>query len=125
MPQSQRNRRIADLIQRHLALHLKKDINDPRLAQVVFTSVDLAPDLKQAKVYFSLIDDKQAIEVTAALEKASGFLRTLIAHSCTLRYTPRLIFIYDDSIIKGEYMDQLLKSLPDSSTPDSQDSNDE
>lgn len=114
MSNSQRLRRISDLIQRNLALHLKKEVNDPRLANIAITRVDVSPDIKQAKIYFSLVNTTEMPAATSALQKANSYLRTLLAHSCGLRYTPRLIFIYDDSIERAERIDQLLDKIPPS-----------
>lgn len=116
MATSQRLKRIADLIQRHLALLLKKEINDPRLVNVSLVGVDVAPDLSQAKIFFSLVKAEEAEIVTAALNKASGYLRSQLAHSIELRYTPRLIFVYDKTLLSAERIDELLNQIKDEPT---------
>lgn len=109
MPTSQRMRRIADLIQRTLAELLKKEVSDPRLRDVTITSADVAPDLSHAKVYFTLVNHAEAATVSLVLNNASGYLRTLLAHALTLRTTPRLIFIFDETLTRAERIQQLLE----------------
>lgn len=108
---SQRLLKIADLIQHNLALILKRHISDPRLANIVLTRVDVAPDLTQARVYFTALKNEEAKTIVAVLTKASGRMRSLLAESAALRYTPRLIFVYDDVIVRAERIDDLLKDV--------------
>ena len=55
-----RPQKVADLIQREIADLLRHDVRDPRVGMVTLTSVDVAPDLSHAKVYFTILDkDKQ------------------------------------------------------------------
>ena len=110
-PASKRGQRIADLIQRELALVLKKEIRDPRFADVVITSVGMSNDLSWAWVYFTLLDYHQASEVEQALNKASGYFRHLLSQNSALRYTPKLHFTMDESIIRGERITELLKDV--------------
>lgn len=108
---SKRNRQVADLIQRELSLALRQEIKDPRLTDVTITEVRLSPDFRQAKIYFTVVDDKKLPSVLTALEHASGHFRHIIASRSELRYTPSLIFYYDEMIIHGEKMDRLLKDV--------------
>lgn len=94
-PQSSRPKRVAEAIRNELSLVLLREVADPRLAEVSFSEVIVAPDLKQAKVYFVLPvggDSKQALR---ALKKARGFFRSRLAKAMNLRYTPDLAFYYD------------------------------
>ena len=73
------------------------------------TKVDTTPDFKYAKVYVSMIGDKK--EVLKALKKSCGFIRTEIAQSVNLKYTPELIFEFDESIEYGDRIDNILKEI--------------
>lgn len=110
MPKSsKRTRQIADMIQRQLSLALRRDIKDPRLADVVITDVILSADLRVAKIYFSLIKDNELTVVQTALKNASGHFRHIIASNIDLRYTPVLNFYYDETIMHAERLSRLLQ----------------
>lgn len=109
MPQlSKRARRVADLVHQQLALLLKREINDPRLENISFTAVDVSSDLSQAKVFFSTWNADEINEAQAALEKAAGYLRSLLAKSTALRFIPNLRFCYDQSIEQGARLSKLI-----------------
>lgn len=75
------------------------------------TKVDTTPDFKYAKVYVSMIHVGDKKEVLKALKKSSGFIRTEIAQSVNLKYTPELIFEFDESIEYGDRIDNILKEI--------------
>lgn len=106
-----RTDRIADQIQRDLALLLQREIKDPRVGMVTINSVNVSKDLAYADVYvtFMGIDDSQDVkESLQVLEHASGFLRSLLAKSIQLRTMPRLRFHYDRTIVDGPRMSRLI-----------------
>lgn len=106
---TKRARQVADLIHRNLAILLKREVSDPRLVFVSITSVDLSPDLGNAKIYFALPDQKQLPEVQKAFASASGYLRSLLADGLGLRYVPKLHFVFDKSIDQGAKMSDLIE----------------
>ena len=111
---TQRQQRIADLIHQQLAKLLKKEVCDPRLSKISLTAAYLSLDLKQAKIFYSLLDKKNEKEVQKALSKAIGYLRCLLAKTITLRYVPKLEFIYDRSIERADRISLLIQcSLKD------------
>lgn len=106
-----RRGRINDEVQRELASILR-DVKDPRVsgAFVSVTAVDVTPDLKFAKIYYSsLMGDKK--ELARGLRAASGFIRSQIAQRLNLRITPELTFILDDSVAHGAHISKLLNSI--------------
>ena len=91
-----RRGRINDEVQKELASILR-DVKDPRVkdAFVSVTAVDVTPDLKYAKIYYSsLMGDKK--EVAKGLKSSSGYIRSQIAQRLNLRITPELTFILDE-----------------------------
>lgn len=123
MPNYRRGR-INDEMKKELAV-IFRDIKDPRVADnfVSVTSVDVTPDLKFAKVYFSAITgDKK--EIKKGLVSASGFIRKRIADTLNLRITPELVFEPDDSIEYGSHINSLLKQI-ERETPQSEDADNE
>ncbi len=108
---SYRRGRINEEMTRELASILR-EIKDPRVTDsfVSVTSVDVTPDLKYAKIYYSHISgDKK--EVKKGLVSASGYIRRQIAERLNLRITPELSFLPDDSIEYGAHIHSLLKSI--------------
>ena len=113
---SRRSERTRKLIQREISGLLEREVNDPRLSQLIsVTEVTLSPDLKYAKIFFSTLGDQMdnKEEILAGFNKASGFLRRELASHLKLRYTPQLSFHYDDSIERGA---RLLKLMGDLTT---------
>lgn len=117
-----RKQRVAEQLLGFLGGELRR-LNDPRLAFVTLTGVDIAPDLKSAKVFWSLLTvgetavefpDKKSVQATEeALKKAKPVLKKRIGRDLKLRYTPELFFLYDSSIQYGSRIDELLDEVKD------------
>ena len=109
MAQGNRMHRVANLVQTTLADILLKESEDSRFHMVTVTSVSLAKDLSNAKVYVSVWDETKAEDVVAALNKANKFLRHALAKSkIEMRVIPELRFVYDDSTARGNHITALL-----------------
>ena len=109
-----RTQRIGDSLQQELARLLQFTLSDPRLKMVSVTGVDVSRDLSHAKVFFTQmgVDDAQAAaETTSALDRASGFLRSEIARTATLRTVPKLRFCFDESVGRGRDMETLIRKV--------------
>jgi ribosome-binding factor A len=75
----------------------------------------VTPDLLIARVYFTVLgDDEQGKEALAALEHASGYLRTQLASQVRLRFAPELVFEPDTSAAYGRRIDELLAQIAES-----------
>src|SRR3989344_5137511 len=105
---SKRLRQVSDHIQKTLATLLHQSVYDPRLTEVTITDVVVSPDLKHAKVYFSLYKPEGVNETTDILNKASGYFRKELANTSALRNTPALHFVYDNSVLYGEQLSALI-----------------
>ncbi len=109
-----RKRKVESLLHEILGnILVSGEIKDPRLEQLVtVTSVSVANDLKGARVFISVLGSEKTQEkVVAALNHASGFIQKLMGPKLKLRYTPRLAFIYDDSLERGFGIGQTLKDF--------------
>ena len=103
---------MASLIQAELSELVLRKLKDPRIGFVTLTGVDVTPDLKQARVYYSVLgEEKQKGETQKALEHAAGFLQHGIAEALKLRFTPKLTFQVDHSMKEGEKIEQILHQL--------------
>lgn len=106
---TRRTKRLGNLILAELGGLLARRVKDPRVAAVSLTAVDVAPDLSQAKVYFSVLDPSHSDQALAGLRAAAGFLRKELAANLRLKTMPRLVPVYDDSLIKGAHLDQVIR----------------
>ncbi len=96
--------RINEDIQRELAA-LLRTVKDPRVHGLIsITRVDTTTDLRYCRVYVSALDQSDIKEVVKGLKSAAGYLRRELGHALTLRYTPELQFLADDSIERGVRM---------------------
>lgn len=120
-----RRDRINDAVKQELSIALR-DVRDPRIVNnfVSVTRAEVAPDLRNATVYFSCMGDPK--EVRRGLINCTGLLRRHLATTVNLRLTPMLVFQHDSSIEHGariaELLDQIQKDepapAPDSTVPD-------
>ncbi len=120
-----RRGRINDEVQKVLA-QVVREIKDPRVSgtMVCITAVEVTPDLKYAKVYYSAIGgDKK--EVGNGLRAAHGFIRKRIAQTLNLRITPEFSFYIDESIERGAHIASILNSIEFSDDFDEDESADE
>lgn len=106
-----RMQRIGDQIQRELAQLVRTKVNDPRFQTLSITAVDVSPDMANATVLVSQLDEKQITETLAALNKAAGFFRRELAQALNLRVTPRIRFAYDKSIAHGVRLSALINTV--------------
>jgi len=116
---SRRTERIAEQLRAEIARALRQEASDPRLSLVTLTRVDVAPDLSNAVVYWSVLDARGADEAGRieealdGLESASPFLRRKLAHALPLRRMPELRFRYDPSLELGSRTLSVLASIED------------
>jgi len=104
-----RSERVQVQLKREISKILQEDLRDPRIGIVTITRIDLTPDIRHAKIYFSILGDdtKQASSVEG-IQSAAGYIRKLIGERLNLRYTPELSFRLDKSI---EYSIELEKTF--------------
>ena len=109
---SNRINRINDEIRRELA-ELLRTVKDPRVseAMLTITHVDTTPDLRYARVYLTALDRTGDKELMKGLKAAAGYLRRELGHRLTLRYTPELQFVADDSIAHGAHILDVLNHV--------------
>ena len=110
-----RTRRVADQIQRSMAELIQMELGDPRLGMVTVTAVEVTKEFESARVFFTVLgkelgDNSQIEETAATLNHAAGFLRSALAKRLKLRTTPKLIFVYDSSMERGNQLTDLINS---------------
>ena len=107
-----RARRLGEQIQRELMELLRREVKDGRIGNVTITAVDVAPDLRTARVYYAIFGrDGADPKVQRGLDSAAGFLRNALSKSLMIRHTPTLSFALDTSIEQGVRLSQLIDSV--------------
>jgi ribosome-binding factor A len=109
---SRRSQRVADLVRAELSLLVLTEAHDPELRKVTITDVEMPPDLKTARIFFSCLGgDEEREKAADALRRASGYLRREVGQRCRLRYAPELHFISDLSLERGARIEELLHQV--------------
>ena len=108
-----KNTRINQEVLKELNVLISSEVKDPRIAlMTTVTAVEVASDLKTAKVFVSVLGDENSKKETIkGLKSASSFLRSSLARNLNLRNTPELKFYIDDSLEYGMRMSRLIDSL--------------
>jgi ribosome-binding factor A len=111
-----RTDRVADQIQRDLAVLIQREIKDPRLGMVTISHAKVSKDLGYADIYITVLplgDQEESEAVDASLKvlrNAAGFLRAELARGIKLRVMPQLRFHFDESIERGRRLHSLIES---------------
>lgn len=93
---------------------LMRKIKDPRIGFVTVTGVDLADDLRNAKVFVSVYGgDDQKKASLEGLKSASSFIRSELGRRMRLRYVPELLFRFDATVERGAHIMELLREIED------------
>ncbi len=92
---------------------IAREIKDPRLAGVMLTvtGADVSPDLKFAKIFYSVIGEHDPKETAKALKSAAPFVRSQLARRLNMRNTPEITFVFDESVERGAHMNELFRSI--------------
>ena len=104
--------RISDDIRFVLSNKLR-EVKDPRIQQgmLTITHVEVTADLRYAKIYLSVLGEFDQKQMAKGLKSCSGWLRKELGASLSLRYTPELTFVLDDSITYGAHINELISEL--------------
>ena len=107
---SGRMRRVDEAMREVLSGAITSELKDPRVGFVTVTSVDTAPDLRQARVYVSVLGtDSKRRRSLDGLQSAHGYLQRRGAEELHLKHTPTLDFVYDDTLDRALRIDELLE----------------
>jgi len=104
-----RGNRVADLIQRELAILLQREVKDPRVGMVTINEVTVSRDLAYGDVYFTVLPDDHPEDSVEILNNAAGFLRSQLSKILKTRTTPKLRFHYDKTIVDGARMSKAIE----------------
>ena len=115
-----RARRVAQQLQREVAMILQREVKDPRIGMVTVSDVEVSGDLQHAKIFVTFLNyaeqdneesDAQRIETgLKGLAEASGYIRILLGKAMQLRVVPELRFAYDKTLVEGMRISNLVST---------------
>jgi ribosome-binding factor A len=104
--------RIGDQLRMEISGLLAREVHDPGIGFLTITHVKVTPDLQVARVYYTTLGDEKARRESArALERATPFLRRHLGTRLRLKRVPQLEFFYDESVARGDRIEQLLQEI--------------
>ncbi|KHN55663.1 30S ribosome-binding factor RbfA [Pectobacterium fontis] len=109
-----RTQRVAQEMQKEIAIIIQREVKDPRIGMATVSGVEVSRDLAYAKVFVTFLNDNEPEQVQTALkalQDASGFIRTLVGKAMRLRVVPALTFSYDNSLVEGMRMSNLVTNV--------------
>ena len=116
---SRRTLKAAEAIREVVGMSILADLQDPRIKDVTVTRVEVSGDMRNAKVFVSVMGDeaKQNLSLRG-LQSAAGYLQSKCAKRIDTRYTPQLQFVLDQgtkhSLLITKLLDEvLLKDAPE------------
>ena len=112
MPLSHRVERVAEQIREEASQILATELADPGIGLVTVTRVKVTPDLSLARIYWTIMGDlTQRKLTTKALTRAAAYVRHLLSTRMTLRRSPEVVFIFDQSVAAQDRVEQILQEL--------------
>ena len=123
---SRRTERLSEEIRDEVALLIASELKDPRIGFVTVTRVEVTPDLRTARIYVGVLGtEKQRTTSLAGLKQGAGFLRRALGRTLRLRYTPELVFQYDEGLEASDRVAKLLAEISSSPTAAPENSEDD
>lgn len=111
--------KVNEQLRREISQTIQQDLADPRLQFVSITKVDASKDLRNARVYFSVLGNaKNKESAQKGLDSAKGILRKYIGQRMKMRYTPDLNFYFDDSINVSFTLEETIKEIHEQAQTD-------
>ena len=109
MAKQLRIEKLQELIKQEMSKMLLKELKDPRIGFVTVTDVEMTGDLREAKIYVSVMGGSEQVKSSLeGLNSALGFVRREIGQRVRLRFTPEISFALDTSLDYGEHIQKLL-----------------
>ena len=109
MAKQLRIEKLQELIKQEMGKMLLKELKDPRIGFVTVTDVEMTGDLREAKIFVSIMGGAEQVKSSLeGLNSALGFIRREIGQRVRLRFTPEISFSLDTSLDYGEHIQKLL-----------------
>jgi ribosome-binding factor A len=107
---SQRQRRVARLVQELVASIVRDEVHDPAIGFLTITDAEVSVDMRNATVYYSVLGPDEQIEATSeALRRARKFINVRLGERLAMKYTPQLHFSYDQTAERAQRIEKVLQ----------------
>src|SRR5690242_16290823 len=108
-----RPERVGQEIQAAIGQILSRgELRDPRIGFITITGVKVSPDLRVARVFYTMVGaEKERQETQKGLDAAKGFVRREVTSAVNLRVSPEIFFTFDESVGEGDKIDRLLREV--------------
>jgi len=107
-----RPERIASEMREHISRMISEEIKDPRIGFVTITRVEVTPDIRNAKVYFSSLGGKEEKDSAAeGLNSATGYIRKGLGEKMRIKFIPELIFRLDESAEYSIHLNKIFDKI--------------
>lgn len=109
---SRRLLKAGEAIREVVSMAIITELRDPRVKNVTVIGVEVAPDMREAKILVSIMgSESQQATSLRGLKNSAGFLQSKIAERIDTRYTPKLTFVADEGVKKSMAVAQILEQL--------------
>ena len=109
---SVRIEKVQELIKQEASEIIMRELKDPRIGFVTITEVDVSSDLRNAKLYVSILgSDKQIEDTWKGLNSSLTFIRRELAHRIRLKFIPEIRFFMDTSLEYSTHIQKLLLKI--------------
>lgn len=108
-----RSQRVSDLLRKEIADIVIYRLKDPRIGFITVTGVDVTDDIKMARVYVSVFQDKEKKNTLEILNSAKNFIRAELSKRLRMKFIPSIEFRLDTSIEYGSKIEKLLREIED------------
>lgn len=104
-------KRIESELNKTIGEILLEESTDELMKTITITASEISADLSFAKVYFTSLSDLDHKSLEKEMNEASDFIRKFVAEKMDLRQTPKLRFVYDESIEYGSKIEKILEEI--------------
>ena len=104
--------KVQELMKQEISQIILQELKDPRIGFVTVTKVEMTGDLREAKIFVSIMGKDEALKDTLrGLQSSLGFIRREIGRRIRLRFTPEISFALDNSLAYSSHIQELLMGL--------------
>lgn len=109
---AERRKRIGVRIREEIMDLLLKKVRDPRIGFITITDVELSPDLKRARVFYSVMGtNEDRTKAAEGLNSALGFIKREMASRLSLKFMPEIVFTQDNTMEQMDRLEKVFKEL--------------
>jgi len=113
-----RHERVEEAIRKEVSLIIHDELKDPRIGFVTITRVELTQDLRNAKIFYSVLGKEEDCKKTKlALDSALGYIRSLVAQRINLRFATELMFHEDHSTEYSVRIEEVINKIKELEQP--------